>query len=111
MKKSNTFNHMMASLVWIILGASHVALANTSSEVEGIRITVAFADLNLANEAGVQVLYGRLKRAARDVCGETSLQIIGSVSGTQKVRECYRDTLTKAVEEIDNDLLSRIHAS
>lgn len=111
MKKSNTFNHMMASLVWIILGASHVALANTSSRFEEVSETVAFADLNLANEAGVRVLYGRLKHAARNVCGVTTPQFVGSVSGTQQVKECYRETLTEAVEEIDNDLLSRIHAS
>ncbi len=110
MKQSNTFNTFTATLVFVVLGAPALALANTSSGIKESTATVTYADLNLGNQAGAQVLYSRLKRASREVCGVISFQNAGSVSRFRKVRQCYRETLTKSVDKIDNDLLTRIHA-
>ena len=111
MKQSNMFNGIMAALVFFVLGAPAIALANTSGKIEDNTVTVAYAGLDLGSEAGVQVLYLRLKRASKQVCGATSFLNAGSSSRMHHIQQCYRETLSEAVETIDNDLLTRIHVS
>ena len=101
----------MVAVVFSVLGAPGIVLATTSNSLEDAEITVSYADLNLGNEAGVQALYRRLKRASKEVCEVTSSENNGSVSQMQRAKQCFRNTLTNAVESIDNDLLTRIHAS
>jgi UrcA family protein len=110
MKQSNTFNSITASLVFFVLGAPAIALANTSGKIEETRVTITYADLDLGKEAGVQALYLRLKRASEQACGVTSFLNAGSSFRMHQVKQCYRQALTEAVETIDNDLLTRIHA-
>ena len=86
-------------------------LAGTLSHFEPKMATVSYADLNLENEEGVQVLYQRLQRASKKVCGIRPKKIYGS--NVYKVREslrCYRAALAGAVEKFDNDDLTRMHA-
>ena len=111
MKQTTTFNAITATLVFFVLGAPATVLANTSGSHENNTATVMYADLNLGNEAGVKVLYSRLKHASKDVCGVASILMSGTLSRIQQSQQCYRETLTQAVEKIDNDLLTRIHAS
>jgi UrcA family protein len=78
------------------------------ADVEVRRKVVRFADLSLAREAGVKVLYRRLHAAAQEVCSPLS----GSRDLTLQMqwREC-RDTAVKdAIAEIDHPLLSEHHA-
>ena len=100
----------MVAVVFSVLGAPGIVLATTSNSFEDAEVTVSYADLNLGNEAGVQALYRRLKRASEEVCGVTSFKNTGSVPQMQRAKQCFRETLTNAVESIDNDLLTRIHA-
>ncbi len=64
----------MATFVLIVFGGPAVGLASTPNYIE-IKTTVSYADLNLENEEGVRVLYQRLERATKKVCGATSLEI------------------------------------
>ena len=111
MKQSTACNGITASLVLFTLTVAAVAPANTPGKLEGTKATVVYADLNLGSEAGIQALYLRLKRASREVCGVTSFKNAGSAYQIKQVKNCYRETLTEAVENIDNELLTRIHAS
>lgn len=95
-----------ATFVVIGLGAPAIVLAGTLSPLE---TTVSYADLNLEGEAGTRVLYGRLQRASRQVCGVTTAKSSGSIQRLH-ADQCYRETLAVAVEEIDNEDLTRIHA-
>ncbi len=110
MKDSKLFKSLVATIVIIVLGGPAVVLAGTSSHLETNKATVSYADLNLENEEGVQVLYRRLQRASKKVCGVTSLRIAGSVSSLRKPQQCYRQTLSNAVDKIDNEDLTRVHA-
>jgi UrcA family protein len=96
-----------ATFVVIGLGAPAIVLAGTLSPLE---TTVSYADLNLESDAGTRVLYGRLQKASRQVCGVTAAA--GSSGSIQRLHadQCYRETLAVAVEEIDNEDLTRIHA-
>ena len=95
-----------ATFVVIGLGAPSIVLAGTLSPLE---TTVSYADLNLESEAGTRVLYGRLQRASRQVCDVTAAGSSGSIQRLH-ADQCYRETLAEAVEEIENEDLTRIHA-
>ncbi len=110
MKESKLFKSLVATFVVIVLGGPAVVLASTSSHLETNKATVSYADLNLENEEGVRVLYRRLQHASREVCGVTSLLIAGSIYHLQGIKHCYREALSNAVDNIDNEGLTRIHA-
>ncbi len=110
MKESKLIKGLVAAFVVIVLGGPAVVLAGTPSYIEDVKATVSYADLNLESEQGVRVLYRRLQRTSKEVCGVTSLQIAGSLNFLSKTKQCYRETLSNAVDKFDNDDLTRIHA-
>ncbi len=113
MKESKLFKSLVATFVVIVLSGPAVVLAGTPSysmHIVHAQASVSYADLNLENEEGVRVLYRRLRRASKEVCGVTSLLIAGSIGHLQGTKQCYRETLSNAVDKFDNDDLTRIHA-
>ena len=110
MKDSKLYKSLVATFVIVVLGGPAVVLAGTPSYIEDVKATVSYADLNLENEKGVRVLYRRLQRASQEVCGVTSLRIAGSAHFLSKSKQCYRETLSNAVDKFDNEDLTRIHA-
>ncbi len=111
MKDSKLFKSLVSTFVVIVLGGPAVVLAHAPSEFfEDDKIVVSYRDLNLENEEGARVLYGRLRHASKDVCGITHWNIAVAVGRITKARQCYRDALSNAVEKVDNDNLTRIHA-
>jgi UrcA family protein len=79
-----------------------------SRDQGGQTMTVRFSPLDLRTDASRQALYGRLKVAARIVCG-------GDVSGVREVqrvfahRACAQDALETAVKSIDDAALTALH--
>ncbi len=101
-----------------LLGCALVQTAQAEGDIElGIElaneqqsVSVSYAGLDLADPAAMHSLYGRLKVAARIVCG-------GDISGVKEVqrifahRACAEDALDAAVQSIDNAQLSAVHRS
>ncbi len=116
MKESKLFKSLVATFVVIVLSGPAVVLADTISYFEVGKASVSYADLNLESEESVRVLYRRLKRASKELCSATPPRIAGSVPNYyqpyngQETRQCYRDTLSNAVDNIENEDLTRIHA-
>ncbi len=110
MKESKLFKSLVATFVVIVLGGPAVVLAGTPSYIEDAKATVSYVDLNLENEEGVRVLYRRLQRASKEVCGVTRLLNAGSIMHLQGTQQCYRETLSNAVDRFDNEDLTRVHA-
>jgi len=110
MKESKLFKSLVATFVIIVLSGPADVLAGTPSYIEDAKATVSYGDLNLENEEGVRVLYRRLQRASKEVCGVTSPRIAGSIGHLQGTKQCYREALSNAVDKIDNEDLTRIHA-
>ncbi len=110
MKESKLFRSLVATFVVIVLSGPAVVMAGTISYIEVGKASVSYADLNLESEEGVQVLYRRLKRASKGVCGGASSRHGGSVIMKSSRQQCYRETLSNAVDNIDNEDLTRIHA-
>ena len=111
MKQSKLFRSLVATFVVIVLsGPAVVQAAGTISYFEVGKASVSYADLNLENEEGVRVLYRRLKRASKEACGGGSLRHSRSIIMKSSRLQCYRETLSNAVDKIDNENLTRIHA-
>jgi UrcA family protein len=70
---------------------------------------VSYADLKLETKEGAHALYWRLKQASKQVCDVRGLKVEGSLKRIREMRQCYRETLTAAVEKIDNELVTQIH--
>ena len=108
MKESKLFKSLVATFVVIVLSGPAVVLADTTSYFEVGKASVSYADLNLENEEGVRVLYRRLQRASKRICSSASFTLLSSTP--HESRRCYQDTLSNAVDKIDNEDLTRIQA-
>jgi len=83
------------------------ASAATPADAAGPSVTVKYSRADLASDKGAQILYARLKRAARSVCPDTdSLDLVRSVPA----RACYEAALANAVEHIKQPQLTALHA-
>lgn len=110
MKLTRLLRSILPALAVLGLGIPAAATASTPSQLDGLAITVSYADLNIASEAGARVLYARLQRASREACDVRSLTVAGSVRRVTQTQACYREALSAAVEEIDSEALTKIHA-
>lgn len=86
-----------------------VGPAATPSHIDDAAVRVSYADLNINNAAGAEVLYARLQRASQEVCGIGPGLDMRSLSETRKARVCYEKSLTAAVNRIDSDALTELH--
>ncbi len=112
MKESKLFKSLVATFVVIVLSGPAVvqAAAGQIRDFDDDKVAVSYADLNLENEESVRVLYRRLKRASKEACGGGSLRHSRSIIMKSSRLQCYRETLSNAVDNIDNEDLTRIHA-
>ncbi len=78
--------------------------------LEQVAKTVDFSDLDISDAPDAEVLYRRLKRASRSVCGLQSLRISATVRVMAQQKRCYWESLEAAVAQLGHPELSRIHA-
>jgi UrcA family protein len=67
----NTMTNTRSVLATAVLGALSMSLATVCTAAESTQppqITVKFSDLNVSTPQGAAALYGRIERAAREVC-------------------------------------------
>jgi UrcA family protein len=98
------------ALAWCAAGVSVPAGAArptrpTLSDLPSV--TVHFAELNLLSPEGVKALYGRIKSAARDVCGTSFSLWDGHRPFTMQA--CYRETIDHAVRDVNLPKLTALH--
>ena len=111
MKKSKLFKSLLATIVVVALGAPTVASADAKGDLKGVSVKVSYADLNLEKQEGAKALYRRLQQASRQVCDYRGLKILGSIRQLAKAQQCYREALSVAVENLDNERVTEIHNS
>jgi UrcA family protein len=111
MKESKLYKSLLATIVVVALGAPAIASADARSELQGRSVKVSYADLNLEKQEGAKALYRRLQQASKQACDVGSLHEEGSVKRLGEARQCYNSALTKAVQKVDNELVSQIHNS
>ena len=69
-------------------------------------VTVSWADLNLASPQGTQVLYKRIKAAARIAC--TGLEV-DRVYEAPFRRTCFEEAVDKAIAKVSDPHLTALH--
>lgn len=70
-------------------------------------IAVTYADLDLADAAGVQALYSRIVSAAESACGRYD---VGDLRAKRDHKTCYEAAVAAAVAGVDNASLRVLHA-
>lgn len=98
----SALNRLIA--VSLLACAATAAAASPASELPSVE--VRYADLDLSKPAGVQVLYRRIRAAAREVCGSLELR---SPRQTRRWQDCYDGSLEKAVALADQSTLTALH--
>jgi UrcA family protein len=68
-------------------------------------VKVSYADLDLSTIAGAQTLYGRIRTAARSVCGYEGR----GVTDQAFWNACFRGAIADAVAKVNNPLLTAVH--
>jgi UrcA family protein len=66
---------------------------------------VRYSDLNLENEADAAILHGRIKTAARNVCGLR--QMPTPIEIKSHVHACVEDATARAVADVNAPKLTR----
>jgi UrcA family protein len=104
---------VLKAVTGLVLGAGFLAsaVAAPPGAYEEVAVKVEYADLNINNQAGARVLYQRLKDATEEVCGFETYRKDRSFSDFSDARECFSETLTQAVNQIDSEALKDIHTS
>jgi UrcA family protein len=105
------FRTAFRPLVLVLCAGSALGAACTAaptSAANSSEMAVSYQDLNLANQADVQVLYRRLKHAASDVCGNVPSQELARHLAFER---CYNAALERAVTQIDVPQLQAMYQS
>ena len=66
---------------------------------------VRYGDLNLENEADAAILHGRIKSAARNVCGMRQMLI--PIELKSPVHACVEDAMARAIADVNAPTLTR----
>jgi UrcA family protein len=69
---------------------------------------VSYADLDISKPAGAKVLYGRIARAAKEVCQSNGIESFGAA---QLVNRCIDHAIDKAVQDVGSPALSALRPS
>ena len=77
----------------------------TTAARKGYQEVVRFGDLNLANEADAAILHGRIKTAARKVCGLSQMPIPIEIKSSLHV--CVQKATERAVADVNAPKLTR----
>jgi UrcA family protein len=100
----------------LAIAQSTLALSHTAIKTERLAsIKVRVADLDLRNDAHVQMLLGRLEQAAVKACGgnpksHRSYELMPHYT-TKVFRDCQHDAIARAVATIDAPKLSAAFAA
>lgn len=107
MKESKLFKGVIATIAVLAFSAPSFASANAG--IKGQMEKVPYADLNVDNKRGAEILYQRLQKASRRVCGVESIRTVRGAKIEADQRSCYRHTLDQAVAEMNSVTLDAVH--
>lgn len=92
-----------ASALSFGLAAGH-ALAEGPGDAPSVQ--VSYADLDLSEEAGAEVLYHRIQAAARSLCARVDGR---DIERFRLSRQCYDESIEGAVEQANLRSLYAVH--
>ena len=92
----------IAALATICLTATAQA---TTTGRKMYQQVVSYGDLNLENEADAAILHGRIKAAARNVCGLKQMLI--PIELKSPLHACVEDAMARAIADVNAPKLTR----
>ena len=96
---------LIAGTTFVLSLGSSGAFASASDD--GVRrVTVHYGELDVSRPAGAQVLYGRIQRAALEVCSESS-GLFGEVR--TQASSCYLNAVADAVAQVNSPQLLAVY--
>jgi UrcA family protein len=101
-------NAMAMAVAWAILASGPmiwVANAAHASEPVAHKV-VKIKDLNLSTPEGAAVLYGRITRAANEVCGTWDRF---NLSQSHAIKICFNEAVSRAVTQINSPMLTSLY--
>jgi UrcA family protein len=108
MHQSRSVSVRVVGTALVIAAASLFASVASAKDDGGVSTVVRYGDLEPSQTSDAQRLYARLKYAAQKVCN-------GYDSRDLKMQrlhdECYDEALTKAVEKVNEPVLTALHAA
>lgn len=92
-----------------LVGAGSMGAASAATaDDDAPRIVVHYYQDSLTTDSGARALYHRLVNAAQEVCPGAP---IGSRLLSSAARECRKQSLARAVREINSPRLAALHAN
>lgn len=99
----------------LALGAASQANAEqfnedfTAGDNDGVQsIKIQYARGELATDNGLDILYGKIKRAAAEICGPRGLREAGGLTNATRNRKCYDDAMNGAISQVGADRMAGV---
>ena len=71
-------------------------------------ISIQYAPAELSSNQGRADLYGKIRHAAREVCGPTGLREAGSLTLAARNRKCIEQAISEALGQVGSSQLAAI---
>jgi UrcA family protein len=113
MYTNHSITNIARRIAFVVLAAAPIAMlasvapAHESADAPA-HMTVSYADLNLNSDAGIAVLYKRLRYAARQVCGDLDTT---NLSRGRITTDCINNAMSQAVAQINSPTLTGLYAA
>jgi len=107
--KASSIKHTLVSVIAVSLIAIPMLASAGSAASSTKKASIFYDSKSLDNPTDQEILYARIKDAARDMCGTDNLHVTGSVERSRSNDECYEGTLTAAVNRLDDPRVSALH--
>jgi UrcA family protein len=97
---------ILAAGLLALAGIAGGGMAQADEPSQSLTKIVAYGDLNLESPQGAQVLYSRLRNAARSVCTPLEGRDLVQLHSWQT---CFNHAVDSAVVEVNKALVSALH--
>ena len=105
---NSTIQHTARAATFFLCGAIALGALQMTAQAADDALPskrVSYADLDISKPAGAKVLYGRIVRAANEVCSYTGFSTLGT---NQKISACVNHAIDKAVKDVGSPELSAL---
>jgi UrcA family protein len=110
MYTNHSIMNITKRIACIVLAAAPIAMVAGGAQAQQAdapaHMTVSYADLNLNSDAGIAVLYRRLRHAARQVCGDWDTT---SLSRGLEAMACINKAMSQAVAQVNSPMLTSLY--
>jgi UrcA family protein len=106
MTTSRSFRGLLAAAVLSAFACSLSTMCTAAEPTVPPQTTVKFADLKVSSPDGAVALYGRIQRAARQVCDRFDG---GDLSSKVRMDTCVQKAIADAVAKVDQPALFTVY--